>query len=306
MTNPHPKDMASSVRHRLAHLAHQRKEDFQFLLSRYAAERLIYRIEQSAYQGQFILKGAMLFQLWSNSPYRATRDIDLLAHGDPSVMSMENTFRTICNLSVEDDGVIFQADSVVGRVIRPDQAYTGVRIQLQARLERARIPVQIDIGFGDIVTPGPQSLEFPSLLGFPTPRVPTYPRETVIAEKFQAMIALGISNSRLKDYYDLWVLSQKFQFDGHLIARAIAATFARRETQLPAGIPIALTEEFCEDDAKQKQWKAFLKKAKLDSPRSLSEVAEHLQSFLLPPSNAAGVPTDFVQTWTPPGPWRNP
>lgn len=304
MTKGKPKNMAASVRQRLQNLARERKEDFQLALSRYALERLMYRIDQSSHRDRFVVKGAMLFHLWTDQIYRPTRDIDFLAHGDHSVSHLENIFREVCNHVVDDDGLTFQADSVTGRVIKPDQEYQGVRILLEAKLERARIPVQIDIGFGDAITPAPQQIVYPSMLGFPTPVVATYPRETVVAEKFQAMVMLGMANSRMKDFFDLWLLAENFEFDGDLLARAVQATFERRRTPLPDTIPIALTAEFYSDDSKQKQWKAFVSKGGLAVPPPFSDLVNGLNAFLLPPVNALLSGVHFRQRWTPSGPWR--
>lgn len=304
MTKSKPKDIAASVRQRLQNLARQRKEDFQLVLSRFALERLLHRIDQSPHRGRFIVKGAMLFHLWTDQPYRPTRDIDFLTHGDHSVAHLENLFREVCDQAVEDDGLVFAPSSVSGGIIKPDQEYEGVRIQLEAKLERARIPVQVDVGFGDAITPGPQKVEFPSMLGFPTPIVTAYPRETVVAEKFQAMVMLGIANSRMKDFFDLWLLSTSFEFEGDMVARAIQATFNRRRTPIPETIPTALTEDFHDDISKQKQWNAFISKGGLAATPPLVELIASLRTFLMPPVDALGAGKPFRQQWIPPGPWR--
>jgi len=304
MTKGSPKNVAASVRQRLLNLAHEHKEDFQLVLSRYALERLLHRIGQSPHRDRFVVKGAMLFHLWTNQTYRPTRDIDFLTHGDHSVGHLEGIFRDVCNQAVADDGLVFAPDSVTGTVIKPDQEYQGVRVQLLATLERARIPVQIDIGGGDAITPGPQQIEYPSMLGFPTPVVSIYPRETVVAEKFQAMVMLGMANSRMKDFFDLWLLSTTFEFDGAILARAIQATFERRRTSLPDSIPIALSAEFHDDESKQKQWKAFISKGGLATPPPLSDLIEGLTSFLLPPVKAILAGQGFDNRWSPPGPWH--
>lgn len=303
MTKGNPRNVAASVRQRLQNLARERKEDFQLVLSRYALERLLHRIGQSPHRDRFVVKGAMLFHLWTNQTYRPTRDIDFLAHGDHSVAHLEGIFHDVCNQAVEDDGLVFESDSVTGSVIKPDQEYQGVRILLQAKLERARIPVQIDIGFGDAITPGPQQIEYPSMLGFPTPVVSVYPRETVVAEKFQAMVMLGMTNSRMKDFFDLWLLSTTFEFDGQLLTQAIQATFERRRTPLPDSIPIALSAEFHDDDSKLKQWKAFVSKGGLVTPPPLPELISGLRTFLLPPVDALRAGQGFKKRWIAPGPW---
>jgi hypothetical protein len=217
---------------------------------------------------------------------------------------MEEVFRDVCLQEVTGDGLVFLADSVNGEVIKPDQEYEGLRVKLGARLERARIPIQIDIGFGDAVTPGPQRVDYPSMLGFPTSAIAIYPKETVIAEKLQAMVMLGMANSRMKDFYDLWVLARQFEFDCHLLSRAIRATFERRKTAFPKGQPLALTDEFCQDQTKQVQWKAFLGKGKLLA-LPLEEVASALRAFLSLPMEAAREGTLLDRQWKPPGPWQH-
>jgi predicted nucleotidyltransferase component of viral defense system len=300
-----PHDLAASVRQRLQNLARQRQEDFQLVLGRFALERLLYRISQSRHHDQFVVKGAMLFHLWSDQPHRPTRDLDLLARGGHSIGHLEKAFREVCDQAVEHDGLVFLANSVAGEVIKPDQEYEGVRIRLEARLQRARIPVQVDLGFGDTITPGPEQVQYPSMLGFPTPVVSVYPKETVVAEKLQAMVMLGMANSRMKDFFDLWLLAEQFEFAGAVLSRAIRATFDRRRTPIPDAVPLALTDEFCADRAKQTQWRAFAAKGHLATGAPpLSELVGILRSFLCPPIEAVRAALPFRQQWKPAGPWR--
>lgn len=224
------------------------------MLTRYGVERLLYRLGRTSSGERFVLKGAVLFYLWDGAPHRPTRDVDFLAYGDVSHDAIMATFRVVCSADVEPDGLAFHADSIRVEPIRDQQEYGGIRVTLVAMLGTARIPLQIDIGVGDAVTPDPRVATFPTLLDLPAPRVRAYPAETVIAEKFQAMVALGIANTRMKDFYDVWLLSEKHQFDGVTLASAIAATFARRGTPLPADTPLALSEHFAHDQAKQAQW----------------------------------------------------
>lgn len=304
--NP-PRQVAASVRQRLKNLATALREDFQSVLTRYALERFLYRLSQSQYGDQFILKGALLFSIWSDEPHRTTRDMDLLGRGDNTLTHLEQVFRELCQVRVEEDGLEFNSDTVKSQAIKEDQEYEGVRINLSAFLvgTRTRIPVQIDIGFGDAVTPSPLDLEFPTLLDFPAPQVRVYPRETVVAEKFQAMVMLGMANSRLKDFYDLWFLSDNFEFEGKTLCQAIKATFARRRTPLPNSSPLALTPEFAADTAKVTQWNAFLRKAKLlTDGKTFSEVVALLQDFLMPPSQAATQGEPFEKFWFPGGTWQ--
>src|SRR5713226_1204623 len=234
-------NIAASVRQRLLNLAHERGADFQLILIQYGVERLLYRFTRSAHKDRFVLKGAMLFSLWSNEPFRATRDLDLLGKGDNAVPAVVKIFSEICGTAVENDGIEFLSNSIEGEEIRDDQEYRGVRLSFEARLERARIPIQVDIGFGDAVAPSAEMVEYPVLLDHPAPRLLAYPREVVIAEKFQSMVDLGMANSRMKDFFDLWILASVFEFDGSRLVEAIAATFERRRTPLPATPPLALT-----------------------------------------------------------------
>jgi hypothetical protein len=217
-------------------------------------------------------------------------------------------FQEICQTQVEDDGLDFKAETVQGKQIKEDQEYEGVRIKLNALLTgtSTRLDLQIDIGFGDAVTPQVRVAEFPTILeGFPAPSLKTYTPETVIAEKFQAMVTLGIANSRMKDFYDIWYLCQNFMFEGITLSRAIQATFDRRKTPLPAEPPFALTAEFSEDAAKQAQWKAFIRKGKLKTrEETLGEIIATLQDFLMPPTQAAPQGKAFELIWPPTGPWQ--
>ena len=285
-------------------LARAQNEDFQLVLTRYALERLLYRLSQSEHRDVFVLKGAMLFRLWSNQPHRPTRDLDLLGHGENAIPRFERIFREVCNLAVEDDGLVFSAKSVRGDTIKEDQEYAGIRLNLDCRLESARIPIQTDIGFGDVVTPAATDVTYPVLLDFPPPVLPAYPRESVVAEKFQAMVMLGIANSRMKDFYDLWVLSRQFDFQGPLLCEAIRATFERRRTPVPAEAPVALSSEFAEDRKKQTQWRAFISKSKLDTGGAgLHVVVAALRGFLMPAAQAIVAGESLRAVWPAPGPW---
>lgn len=234
------KDLPASVRQRLLNLARERKADFQLILIQYAVERLLYRLSRSPYKDRFLLKGAMLFSVWSNEPFRPTRDVDFLGQGDSTVPTVKKSFAEICRTSVEDDGLEFLVDSIEGEEIRDDQEYRGVRLRFEARLAGARIPMQIDIGFGDAVAPPPEMIEYPVLLDLPAPKLRAYPREVVVAEKFQAIVVLGIANSRMKDFFDLWMLASVFDFEGLRLSRAIKATFERRKTPLPSASPLGI------------------------------------------------------------------
>jgi predicted nucleotidyltransferase component of viral defense system len=300
-----PRDVTASVRQRLLNLARERGEDFGLVLTRYALERVMYRMSVSSHREQFVLKGAMLFALWGGEPHRPTRDLDLLGHGTVDTGKLEKVFREIISVEVEDDGLEFQVGTVRSERIREDEKYEGMRIHLDARLAAARIKVQVDVGFGDIITPVPQEVEYPVLLDFPAPRLRAYPRETVVAEKFEAMVKLGIANSRMKDFYDLWVMARDFEFEGALLSRAIRATFERLGTTLPTELPLALSDEFSDDPSKKMQWAAFLRRlGRKTGDTPLAEVIRALTEFLLPLVLAAGRAEAFDRTWSPAGPWR--
>ena len=299
-------NLSASVRQRLFNLAKQRGDDFEVLLTRYAVERLLYRLSQSPHSSQFLLKGATLFALWGGGPYRSTRDLDLLGSGENSVLRLEQVFRDICNVPVEPDGLRFAAETVEGNDIREDREYGGARIILRAHLEQARIRIQVDVGFGDAVTPPPEDVEFPTILEFPAPHLRAYRRETVVAEKFQAMVMLGMANSRMRDFYDIWFLSRGFEFTGVLLSQAIKDTFARRRTALPTQTPLALTPEFSASPDKQAQWRAFVSKAGLKSdPSEFPGVTVTLTEFLMPPTLALLHSMNRALHWPPGGPWRD-
>jgi hypothetical protein len=300
-----PGNVAASVRQRLFNHARQHKDDFQYVLTRYGLERLLYRLSKSPHAGTFVLKGAALFQLWSGHPHRPTRDLDLLGYGEPTADRIEKIFREVCSLSVHDDGLIFD-HTICAEQIKEDDKYQGVRLRTEARLGNAKIPLQIDVGFGDVVTPGAVDVIYPTLLDQPAPTLRAYPRETVVAEKFQAMVMLGIFNSRMKDFYDLWILARQFAFEGPTTCQAIQATFTRRQTELPLRTPLALTMDFAADGSKAIQWRAFLRKAKLiDESVPLSEVVDSLEPFLMEPTRAIVAGKPFAQQWLPGGPWTS-
>ena len=298
-----PRNLPASVRQRLLNRARERREDFNYLLTRYANERLLFRLAESAHRDQFVLKGATLFELWHDAVHRATRDVDLLGFGEPAVERMQATFRDLCALDVEPDGLQFLDVSVRAERIRDGQAYGGVRVRLDADLDGAEIAIQVDIGFGDAVTPGVVEADFPTLLDLPAPRLRTYPRETVVAEKFEAMVRLGIANTRMKDFYDLWAMATTLEFSGEPLAAALAATFQRRGTVLPLEPPVALRPEFSAAPDKQRQWSAFSQRVASSPVVPLEAVIEVLGRFLLPPAAAADSREPFHQEWPAGGDW---
>ncbi|WP_327195013.1 nucleotidyl transferase AbiEii/AbiGii toxin family protein, partial [Sphingomonas sp. LH128] len=274
------KNIGASVRARLLQVAKASGQSFDLVLTRFALERLLFRLSQSPHADRFVLKGAMLMMSWFEDPYRGTRDLDLLGFGDPEPEAMLATFRDILALN-DDDGVEFDVEALRVDRIREELEYGGLRLRTTASIGGARISLTIDIGFGDAMEPGAEMLDYPSMLAFPAPRLRAYARETVIAEKFQAMVALGRANSRMKDFYDIWILSKSFDFSGDRLARAIAATFARRETAIPVDLPDALTPAFANDEQKQRQWNAFVRDVSAN-PGSLEDVVTSLADFLIP------------------------
>jgi len=274
------KDLPASVRARLLNLAKQRGEDLDLVLKRYGIERLLFRMSQSAHKDAFILKGAMLFELWMGRAHRTTKDLDLLGSGSTDIPRLEGIFRELCLLPVDPDGLEFLAESVKGTEIREDNLYQGVRLTLRAKLGAARIALQVDIGFGDAVFPAPEEVEYPSLLGFPCPRLRAYSQATVVAEKFHVMVELGLVNSRLKDYHDIWTILHAFEVSPDTLRQAIQATFQCRKTAVPSSIPIGLSRTFATDPQKQVQWKAFLRKTGADSNLELENVVSDLAEML--------------------------
>lgn len=298
MTRKPPTDLAASVRERLRQVAATRGQELQFVLTRYGVERLLYRLSRIPAGERFILKGAALFYIWEGEIPRPTRDVDFLGYGDTSPKAVGAVFREVCGASVEPDGLSFVPSTVRAAQNRDRQEYGGVRVKLTAMLGRARVPLQIDVGFGDAVTPRPEVATFPGLLDFPAPRVRVYPTPSVVAEKFQAMVALGIANTRMKDFYDLFRLSETQEFDGETLAAAIRATFERRDTVIPTELPLALGAAFAGDADKQGQWRAFLARGHLDNaPANLAAVTERLAAFLLPAARAAATHEAFRRRW---------
>ena len=275
------KDLAASVRARLLNIAKAQGVDFNQVLVRFALERILYRLSQSAHADHFLLKGALLFTIWYDMPHRTTRDADLLGFGSSDLKSVAQTFRDIASVEVED-GIVFDPATVSVEEIRKDAGYAGARVLITGEIAKARCKTQVDIGFGDAVTPGPVHSVFPVLIAdLPAPRLRTYPVYTVIAEKLHAIVLLGMANSRLKDYLDLWVLLDRETLNANTLARAIAATFIRRGMPVPAFLPVGLTDEFATDSSRQAMWHAFLKKNEINIT-PLSEVVTKLRAILEP------------------------
>lgn len=298
------RNISASVRDRLLNKARAERLDYNLLLTRYALERMLYRLSISKQRDQFLLKGALLFDLWFDVPHRPTHDADFLGFGSAEIPHIEVIFRDICRIEVED-GIAFQPDTMKVAEIRKEANYAGVRVTLLGMLDTARCPVQIDIGFGDAVVPGPEEVRYPVILGeMPEPHLYVYPRYTVVAEKLEALTSLGMLNSRMKDFFDLWILAKHSDFDGPILSRAVAATFDRRRTVVPNGVPIGLSGEFINDPQKNKQWQAFLRKNAL-APMSLATVVADLRVFLMPvlANIAAGVSQEY--SWRAGAGWQS-
>lgn len=291
-------NLSASILARLLTLAKQRGDDYSLLLNRFGMERLLARLSLSPHADRFLLKGALLFSLWYDTPHRPTRDADLLGFGPDDETNLIATFSDIAAMD-QGDGILFDPDSVKADAIREDNTYGGTRITLVARIGSARCSLQIDVGFGDAVTPGPQTVAYPTLLDdFQAPSLRVYPVYTVIAEKYQAMVMLGQANSRMKDFFDLAIIARRTELHGATLATAIAATFARRRTALPTERPLALTKQFSEDAAKLRQWQAFLNKNRL-AAASLGDTVVLLDDLLWPPTQVAVAGSQATATWQP-------
>ncbi len=305
MTRGAPVNIAASVRQKLLNLADKTGDAPNVIWTRYAIERLLYRLSVSEFSREFVLKGAVLFMVWSNQPHRPTMDLDLLGYGEDSNERIADVFQRICHMNIENDGLLFDEKSIQVMPIREALDYQGRRVNLLAYLGKARIPMQIDIGFGDAITPKPEMIQYPTMLDFPAPKIRAYSQSTVVAEKFHTMVIRGITNSRMKDFCDLHTLASQFVFDGAILTKAVKATFHRRKTAVPSIAPMALTEEFGRDSAKRMQWKAFVRKSGLDQKApDFLEVLSLLREFLLPVMDAASDRGALPGRWNARGPWQ--
>jgi hypothetical protein len=297
--------LAESVRQRLLNLAKARDDTFDLILTHYGLERLLYRISQSKWKKKVFLKGALLFSVWHDFPHRSTRDLDLLGCGFSDMEYVNKMIRSLCEMNVPDDGIEFDPESIRCSEIREGNVYHGIRAKLMATLAGAQIYLQVDIGFGDSVTPDPEHIIYPTMLDFPAPRIFAYTKYTVVAEKFQAMVVLGMANSRMKDFYDIWVMSQKFNFSGSILCNSVRSTFKRRGIYIPVDIPFAFTGSFSEDSVKKVQWKAFVRKKKIKMDNvDLFDIVHGIKDFLMPPLTALQQKKAFDMTWKPFGPWQ--
>ena len=306
MKNKTVKNTSASVRARLLNLARSTGRDFQELTIRYTVERFLARLAESEHKERFILKGAMLYIPWKLDDKRTTMDLDLLGFGNPDMENLRIVFQQICDTGIEDDGLIFNKESVTVTQIREESVYDGVRIIVRVILGSMPIRLQVDVGFGDQIVPSPQLAEFPALFAEHGPVIRSYSPETVIAEKFNAMIVLGMANSRMKDYFDIWMLSRNFTIEADVLREAIRQTFNKRRTEFPKTEPIALSEEFFRNESKQSQWKGFVRRQRrLDTAPSLSEIIEALRTFLLPVVSGIDTEVLTVETWSPEQGWAS-
>ena len=300
-----PGNVAASVRARLLNLARAQQANFQRVLTRYALERFLFRLSASPHKELFVLKGAMLYAAWLEDPFRTTRDLDLLSLADRETAPLLETIRSVCAQPVADDGLRFDTENILAAPFDENRNRGAFRVRTKAQLGTAIIPVHIDVGFGDAVTPGPLELDYPVLLDHPTPTLFAYPRETVAAEKFEAIVALDLANSRMKDFYDLLVMSRLFSFDGKTLAAAILATFERRATAIPRERPPPFTHAFSDDPQKIRQWRTFLARDPLliDEP-DLHTVIREIGDFIIPAALAAIDDRRIPGNWKFDGGWR--
>jgi len=297
-------NLPQSVRDRLLNLAKDRGEDYNHILIRYGLERILYRLSKSKYRDDFVLKGATLFVYWYGKTHRPTLDVDLHGNEKLKIGDMHRITKRVCQADVQDDGLRFDLDTLQGEEIREGKAYRGVRVKLKAKLGKANVPIQLDVGFGDSLAPGTEIIDFPTLLDFPNPKLKAYRPVKSIAEKCQFMVEAGVFNSRMKDYYDVWFLCNEFQFEGANLKRAIESTFTRRKTKVPKEPPPSLKDDFFENSQKQDQWAGFLERNNLNSEGlSLREVVNELQKFLLPVFESIDCGEAFEKRWIPEEGW---
>ena len=301
-------NVAVSIRERLLNKAKSVGAEFELFLVRYACERFLYRLGESSVREKCILKGANLLALWMEEPFRATRDIDLLTYGESDERAVRDVMVTICNVPCPEDGMIFDVQTLQVSPIRDNQRCDGQRAKLLTFLGRARISLQVDFGFGDVVVPGPIEARMHTLIdGVPAPVLHTYPQVSTIAEKFEAMVQFGTRNSRMKDFYDIWALSETFAFDGAELQEAVARCFERRGTDLLSEMPEVLTPAFYSDPQLQGYWMAYRNQSSLlaFAPIAFEVVGERIQAFLGPVRESIMAKTEFEKQWPAGGPWRS-
>ena len=298
------RDLGASVRQRLLNQSRREGRPFQELLQYFAMERFLYRLAQSRFADRFILKGALLLTAWRAPISRPTIDIDLAGRTSNDLDHIRSLIVELCGAEAALDGIEFDSSSVEANRIAEDADYEGVRVRFRATVARAHIPMQIDIGFGDIIVPEPTEVSYPTLLDFPAPALWAYPKETVIAEKLEALTALGLLNSRMKDYYDLALLSRIYPFDSRRVVDAILGTFGHRATRIEAE-PVGLTAAFYSDPGKATQWRAFLRRNRFpEEPGGFQALVSEVREFVSAPLSTAAGEKPFQGRWRPGGPWE--
>jgi len=299
------KNIQASIRAQLKNKAEKANHPFSEILQYYGMERFLYRFSQSKYAEKFILKGALMFTVWQVPERRATLDIDFSASFDNQIASIEKAIKDICKIPVPPDGLIFDTKTIKGQKIKEDAEYEGVRVKFRGFLERARISMQIDVGFSDIIYPKPRIIDYPVILDLPRPHLKGYPAESVVSEKFEVIIKLGLLNSRMKDFYDIWLLMRQFNFNGPELAKALKKTFEHRKTLLPAGKPLFAEEIYDEKSDRQALWKTFLKKGDIEhAPKKLSATAKAIEKFLVEPLDVIKNSGKFNKNWKAQGLWK--
>ncbi|MCY4586267.1 MAG: nucleotidyl transferase AbiEii/AbiGii toxin family protein [Bryobacterales bacterium] len=300
------RDAAASVRRRLLNLAREREVDYNLVLQRYAAERFLYRLAVSGEVDRFTLKGATLFRVWTGQELRPTRDVDFLAAGPEDPAALRTALAAVCGIPCPEDGVVFDPASIRIDDIRDEQPYGGLRARIKGSLGRARLALQVDVGFGDVITPEREERDYPTLLDLPAPRLWTYPRETLIAEKLEAMVHLGAVNSRVKDLWDIACLARRFVFDGETLRTTVAETFRRRGTAFAGERPAALLPAYYEDAPRARRWRELRRQigTETDGPARLVDAGEELRRFLGPVCDSIIEDSPFTQAWPAGGPWR--
>lgn len=296
------KNLAASIRERLRQRALADRRPFDEVLTYYAMDRFLFRLGQTTHRDRFVLKGAMMLRLWGTTIARPTRDIDLLGRGDLAAGQLASAIADCIAAEAPPDALVFDVGSIVTSEIREQERYGGIRAEFQAMLERARIKMQVDVGLGDVITPRAVEVTYPTLLDFPAPKLHGYPVETAVAEKLEAIVDLGLANSRMKDFFDLWSIAGHLELDGATVAKAIGATFERRGTAVPTSIPVGLSSTFAADADRQKQWSAFVRRIRVDRAPSFADVVARIQRFAMPVFSAAtGIAFDAM--WTPTTEW---
>lgn len=303
MTKRNLTNIAASIHQRLLNKAKESNRPFNELLQYFAIERFMYRLSKTRHAEKFVLKGALMFTVWTVPSPRPTKDMDLLGRIDNSIDVITAVMQDVCNQKVEPDGMVFDAESVTAKTVVEDAVYEGVRVHISGSLGNARLSVRIDVGFGDVVTPPAKGIDYPTVLDLPAPKLKGYSRESTVSEKFEAMVKLETLNSRMKDFYDIWFLARQFDFEGKVLSKAIRKTFENRKTEIIAS-PVVFQDGFAKDSTKETQWRAFVRKSRLrDVSGTFEEVDAVIAAFLRPVVAALAEKRPFKQTWKAPGPW---